>query len=175
MLPSTLSVSFFASLALALPSSVNLQERKALYGSVGEVDYSSGADWYQPNLRHGSKSQQDDGAYSLKTTLPPDSTPPAPSNDATELPAPPKQEIDTSAYQCFKGDINKYPHMDDWVSFSEMWHVNEPLMRQGSSEKLVNAIKRAIIDTSKASKVDARLILAIVMQEVCFRLGVWLR
>lgn len=74
--------------------------------------------------------------------------------------------VESSSYKCFNGNVEKYPAMDEWLSFEEMYKLNKPTMMQSQSEDIVNNIHKAIVDVSKASKLDARFILAIIMQEV---------
>lgn len=134
MSPSGLAFSLFVATALALPSATKLNERNALYGSVGAVSYTSGEKWYSSDFKSGSSPGDE-----------------------------------SSSYQCFHGDVDKYPSMNKWMSFNDMYHLNKPAMMQSQSEDIVNHIHDAIVDVSKSSKLDARIILAIIMQEVRFK------
>lgn len=71
----------------------------------------------------------------------------------------------STGYQCFNGDIAKYPALDDWLSFNEMWKINAPAIRDvnGGDENVVDYIKDAITTVAKESSVNSRLILAAVM------------
>lgn len=74
----------------------------------------------------------------------------------------------SSSYQCFNGDISKYPALDDWLSFEEMWNVNAPTISatNGGDADIEGYIKDAITAVAKESNVNSRLILAAIMQEV---------
>ncbi|KAF2102773.1 hypothetical protein NA57DRAFT_71757 [Rhizodiscina lignyota] len=68
-------------------------------------------------------------------------------------------------YQCFSGDIEKYPDISNWLSFHELFQINKPMMLLSNSEDIVSAIYHGIEAISKDSNVDARVILAMIMQE----------
>lgn len=74
----------------------------------------------------------------------------------------------STSYQCFNGDISKYPSLDDWLSFEEMWKINAPTIASvnNGDKNIQTYIKDAITTVAKESNVNSRLILAAIMQEV---------
>ena len=70
-------------------------------------------------------------------------------------------------YQCYHGQVSQYPPLSRWLSFTKMWSLNAPIIlsKNNGNQQYVNDIYSAITSVSVAAKVDARLILAIVMQE----------
>jgi len=72
----------------------------------------------------------------------------------------------SSFYSCSGPDMNAYPSKNEWLSFKDMWEINSPeIQKKNNGADYGDAIKTAIQDVSKTSKVDSRLILAIIMQE----------
>ncbi|EME47666.1 hypothetical protein DOTSEDRAFT_95101, partial [Dothistroma septosporum NZE10] len=73
-------------------------------------------------------------------------------------------------YQAYRGDgtvARGWPSKDQWVSFEDMWNIN---LRDISSKNTgysgeVHMIKDAINATAANTGIDARFILAMVMQE----------
>ncbi|KAF2260405.1 hypothetical protein CC78DRAFT_26282 [Lojkania enalia] len=63
-------------------------------------------------------------------------------------------------YNCQYKAKSSFPKMSQWLSFDQMWEINANLIPEHQ-----DAIKKAIVDISSKSKVDARLILALIMQE----------
>lgn len=78
------------------------------------------------------------------------------------------KNMPSSGYQCYNGDIEKYPGLDDWVSFDEMWKINAPTISSvnGGDAAIEGYIKDAITTVARESNVNSRLILAAIMQEV---------
>lgn len=70
-----------------------------------------------------------------------------------------------SGYQCYPGDTASFPAHNQWLSFEDLWNINVPTMKINDSPGEVANIKKAIKAVSKESSVDARLILAVIMQE----------
>ena len=78
-------------------------------------------------------------------------------------------------YKCYSGDWQEYPDKSKWVSFTKMFKDNRAMMNsgcadlklEGDSNDQIDYVHNAIIEVSKASLVDPRFILAIIMQEVC--------
>ncbi|KAK5018600.1 hypothetical protein LTR60_001433 [Cryomyces antarcticus] len=72
-----------------------------------------------------------------------------------------------SGYQCYHGDVSKYPTKDKWMNFYDLFNHNKPAMlaRNNGNGELVGEIWNAIVKVSQDAKVDARVILATVMQE----------
>ena len=67
--------------------------------------------------------------------------------------------------------MNDYPSITEWLSFDKMWEINLPHITSVNSQAGSNfpsLIHDAIQKVSQDSKVDARLILAVVLQEVFF-------
>ncbi|KAK4946130.1 hypothetical protein LTR66_014324, partial [Elasticomyces elasticus] len=73
----------------------------------------------------------------------------------------------STSYKCYHGGINSYPPMSSWMNFYDMFNHNKPTMlaRNNNNDQWVGWMWDAITQTAAASNVDARLILAIVMQE----------
>ncbi|KAJ2976249.1 hypothetical protein NQ176_g5057 [Zarea fungicola] len=80
-------------------------------------------------------------------------------------------------YNPYQGDGSVaagWPDQSDWGSYDQLWDANVPLMQQScgwnnwgdnNSDDEISAINTAIQQVSGQSGVDARFILAIVMQE----------
>jgi hypothetical protein len=76
-----------------------------------------------------------------------------------------------AVYSCAGPDIDDYPKPDQWLSFDALWAINEPLIKEkNKGNNYGDYIKRAIESVSTESKIDARLILVIIMQEASNRL-----
>ena len=75
---------------------------------------------------------------------------------------------DPSTYQCFSGPASNFPPVSEWMDFNDMFSRNQQysLAVVGDSGPEQGAIYNAIVQVSQDSKVDARLILAIILQEV---------
>ena len=73
-----------------------------------------------------------------------------------------------STYQCFSGPNSQFPPISRWMNFNEMFTRNQQysLAVIGDSGPDQGAMYNAIVQVSQDSKVDARLILAIIIQEV---------
>ena len=70
------------------------------------------------------------------------------------------------SYECFGGKVDAYPSPEQWMTFDALYALNEPTLKLSNSDDINKHIYDAIIQVSEESKVDARLILALVMQEV---------
>jgi hypothetical protein len=71
-----------------------------------------------------------------------------------------------SFYQCSGPLIGEYPSRDQWLSFSDLWEINNPVITTANGGNTYNnKIKAAVKKVSVDTKVDARLILAMIMQE----------
>ena len=70
-------------------------------------------------------------------------------------------------YKCYNGDITKYPSLDSWLSFEDLWKVNRPSIASinDDDEYIPTYVKDAILTVAKESNVNSRLILAAIMQE----------
>ncbi|KAF2658533.1 hypothetical protein K491DRAFT_592960 [Lophiostoma macrostomum CBS 122681] len=85
----------------------------------------------------------------------------------TDSPSNATQPTDpASFYQCSGPSVGSYPTRDQWLSFSDLWEINAPVITTSNSGDTYNdKIKTAIESVAGDTKVDARLILAIIMQE----------
>ncbi|KAF2476685.1 uncharacterized protein BDR25DRAFT_210346 [Lindgomyces ingoldianus] len=69
-------------------------------------------------------------------------------------------------YSCAGPDVKDYPPKGEWLSFNALWGINSPtIVKNNKDSAYADFIKQGIQDVSRASKVDARLILSIIMQE----------
>jgi len=83
----------------------------------------------------------------------------------------------TDSYTYFQGDGSTaagWPSQDSWGSWDDLWKANVPLMQKScvwngwvgdDSESEIQDISTAIQATAKSTGLDARFILAIMMQE----------
>lgn len=75
---------------------------------------------------------------------------------------------DTGEYKCFGPTMDKFPQSSQWLSYEQLWQVNEPdITTKNGGTQYNQFIKNAIDKVSKESSVDKRIILALIMQEVC--------
>ena len=72
----------------------------------------------------------------------------------------------SEAYKCYGGVVNAYPRMNEWLSFNALYKLNEPTLQLSNTAEQNRYIYDAIVQVSQESKVDARIILALIMQEV---------
>lgn len=92
-----------------------------------------------------------------------------PSTAATQ-----QQSPNPAQYKCVGPTIDKFPAFKDWLSFQQMWDLNNnkdpsiPTWTVGAvpNTQYAGFVKDAITDVSKKSGVDARIILAIILEEV---------
>lgn len=72
----------------------------------------------------------------------------------------------------FSGKLADYPSIDQWMNFEDMFNLNKDVTMNGSgsSGEQIGEIWNAIVQVSQESKVDARLILAVIIQEVSPRI-----
>ena len=79
-------------------------------------------------------------------------------------------------YKMYTGEGSEsagWPSMKDWVSYGDMWKANSEYMKSScsqfnvpnDSDEEISHIKSAIAAVARASKVDHRFILAVIMQE----------
>ena len=80
-------------------------------------------------------------------------------------------------YSCAGPMIEDYPQKNEWLSFKTMWAINEPdITMPNGCDSYNTHLREAIAEISVQSKVDARLILTLVLQEVWRRpLTFWVR
>lgn len=74
------------------------------------------------------------------------------------------------SYECYGGNVDAYPTTEQWMTFDALYALNEPTLKLSNSDDLNKHIYDAIVQVSEESEVDARLILALVMQEVRYYL-----
>jgi flagellum-specific peptidoglycan hydrolase FlgJ len=67
------------------------------------------------------------------------------------------------------GRLSDFPLHSQWMNFVDMFNLNKQysMSDSGSSGEQIGEIWNAILQVSQESKVDPRLILAVVIQEVC--------
>lgn len=72
--------------------------------------------------------------------------------------------ISYNGYQCYG---SKYPASHEWLSWDQLWDVNreQVLSSNGGDTYIQHYIGEGILQVSSETDVDARLILAIVMQD----------
>ena len=76
---------------------------------------------------------------------------------------------DPNYYWCFRGIKENFPPFGNWMNFHDMFERNQfTTMVKYDSGPEQGAIYNAILQAAQESKVDARLILAVIMQEVPF-------
>ncbi|KAK6330447.1 hypothetical protein TWF696_003339 [Orbilia brochopaga] len=82
--------------------------------------------------------------------------------------------VAVDSYTYYSGGPESFPDMKRWISFEAMFQANIPLMKQScgwnnwgpnNSDRQITWIKRYIQQAAKASNVDHRAILAVIMQE----------
>ena len=73
----------------------------------------------------------------------------------------------SSDYQCF-GETDTDLSPQTWISFARLWHINGPTVssRNGGDTYITHYIREAVVQVADESTVDARLVLALMMQEV---------
>lgn len=73
---------------------------------------------------------------------------------------------DPNYYYCFRGIKENFPSFNSWMNFYTMFDLNQfHTMVNYDSGPEQGAIYNAIVQVSQEAKVDARLILAVIMQE----------
>lgn len=74
----------------------------------------------------------------------------------------------SSFYNCKGPMMPDFPTFSEWLSFDEMWTINQPqivIANSNNGADYSSLIRDTILKVAGDSKVDARLILAVVMQE----------
>ncbi|RFU27540.1 hypothetical protein B7463_g8799, partial [Scytalidium lignicola] len=73
---------------------------------------------------------------------------------------------DPNYYYCFGGSAADFPPFENWMNFYDMFDLNQNTqMVYEESGPIQGAIWNAIVSVSESALVDARFILAIIMQE----------
>lgn len=80
---------------------------------------------------------------------------------------PSKPQASSDSYQCFQSDLSQAVSPRPWLAFEPLWHINEQIIlsKNGGNTYIEHYIKDAILQVSEESNIDARLLLAIMMQE----------
>ncbi|KAF2501149.1 hypothetical protein BU16DRAFT_522158 [Lophium mytilinum] len=86
----------------------------------------------------------------------------------------PAPEKAASFYNCHGTELSDFPSFEEWISFDDMWKINEPILEAVNPEylDLIPTIREKIELVSADSQVDARLILAVIMEESTGNLNV---
>ncbi|MCJ1307317.1 hypothetical protein MMC25_000963 [Agyrium rufum] len=78
----------------------------------------------------------------------------------------------TDTYNCYCGSWQNFPPPVQWVSFQDMWNQTQIYFQTGCTgggqqddQEQIDAICSTIQEVAKASLVDHRLILAVILQE----------
>lgn len=128
--------------ATALP---HIQPRSGYSASLSELKQSLQSKWTTP-LSSSSSSD------SSNSTIPSDPT---------------------SFYHCAGPSISAYPPQDQWLSWPDLWTINAPVITKANGgDTYTTQIQSAVTSVAAQSKIDARLILAIIMQESSGNLNV---
>jgi hypothetical protein len=82
---------------------------------------------------------------------------------------------DPQYYYCFNGAASNFPAFSSWMNFYDMFDLNQnDQLTYEESGQIQGDIYNAIVSVSQDSMVDARFILAIIMQEVRLTLSLGL-
>ena len=74
---------------------------------------------------------------------------------------------DPNFYFCFHGIKENFPPIENWMNYNDMFVLNQQTtLVNFDSGPEQGAIYDAIVQVSQEAKVDARFILAVIMQEV---------
>lgn len=78
-----------------------------------------------------------------------------------------KQPSTEQDYRCYGGELSNYPSIEEWISWDALWDINREqiLSSNGGDTYIQHYVQEAILQAERESNVDARLILAILMQE----------
>ena len=78
-----------------------------------------------------------------------------------------KQSPSKFEYKCFAGDVQNYPSPEKWPSWEALWDVNreQVLSSNGGDTYLQHYIQEGVLQVASDTNTDARLILAVIMQE----------
>ncbi|OAX81627.1 hypothetical protein ACJ72_04026 [Emergomyces africanus] len=69
----------------------------------------------------------------------------------------------TGGSTCYKG--TQFPPVNEWLSFDELWNINQPIMMQYDSPSELDHIKTYIEEAAAQGGVDRAILLAMIMQE----------
>jgi hypothetical protein len=74
---------------------------------------------------------------------------------------------DPQYYYCFNGPASNFPSFGNWMNFNDMFDLNQQdSLNSEESGAIQGDLYNAIVQVSENAQVDARFILAIIMQEV---------
>jgi len=73
-----------------------------------------------------------------------------------------------TTYNCYSGPASNFPAMSKWMNFNDMWKLmqQDALTPIGDTVKEQAMMLKGIKQVSKQAKVDARVILAVIIGEV---------
>ncbi|KAK6534137.1 hypothetical protein TWF281_005475 [Arthrobotrys megalospora] len=80
----------------------------------------------------------------------------------------------TDSYTYYSGGPENFPSSKNWISFEAMFQANMPLMKQScgwnnwgpdNTDRQIGYMKTYIQQVARASRIDQRAILAVIMQE----------
>lgn len=79
-----------------------------------------------------------------------------------------RHDVRASVVYCHQDRIPQYPSEDCWLPFPRLWSINSDIIlsSNGGDTYIQHYVHEAILQVAAESDVDARLILALVMQEV---------
>jgi glucan 1,3-beta-glucosidase len=71
------------------------------------------------------------------------------------------------SYTCYGGPASNFPAQSEWASFNDLWTVQSStnLNANGNTPADISNLHDSILEVSAAAKVDARVILAMIIQE----------
>ncbi|KAI9829149.1 MAG: hypothetical protein M1832_000172 [Thelocarpon impressellum] len=72
---------------------------------------------------------------------------------------------DPATYTCLSGPASNFPPIEEWTPFETMFKINQPQLALFEPEALQQNIKDSVLKISAFAKVDARLVMAQIMQE----------
>jgi hypothetical protein len=83
---------------------------------------------------------------------------------------------DPQHYTCYNGPASNFPSFSSWMNFYDMFDLNQAdSMVYEESGPLQGDLWNSIVQVAANSEVDARFILAVIMQEVSFMVSVILK
>lgn len=188
--PTTMQVIAFSSLLLAAASAFPLE-----YSNIGPRDCTLGQFVCQGTQQWAlcgpsglqfqsvaAGTECVNGAIVAAGAAPAPAPVPAPAPaPAAPAPAPPSSGPVSSSYKMYTGDGSSWPAFSTWPSFDAIWAANKATLSASCTQFLTpnnsdeeNAsIQSAILGAASSTGVDARFILAIIMQESKGCVRVW--
>lgn len=70
-----------------------------------------------------------------------------------------------AGYTHYSGPSSNFPSLNTWASYDTLWQQNSKLMSYSSTPSEISMIGTAILSSSRASGVDARVIICLILQE----------